>query len=246
MAKQEGGTTVTRALSLLLAFRERERSLSLAELARRVELDKSTVLRLARTLAAQHFLVQNVDTSWRLGPALVRLGGFYQSIFDIREVGEPLLRQLSRTTGESAAIYVPEAGGRVCLLRYDSEQSIRHHVRVGEILPLERGAPGRTILAYQAEEGAVYDEIRAKGYYFTAGERDPQVASLAVPIFEDGDRLFGALAVTGPPGRFHSAAVTSHLPHLRSAAASLTRSLGGDALFYGVLGSEVVDDDRVD
>lgn len=233
MAKQESGTTVTRALSILQAFQERERSLTLAELARRVKLDKSTVLRLARTLAAQHFLVQNADSSWRLGPALARLGGFYQSVFDIREVAEPLLRQLSRATGESAAIYVPEAGGRVCLLRHDSEQSIRYHVRMGEVLPLERGAPGRNILAYLGEKGAVYDEIRAKGFYFTAGERDPQVASLAVPIFEDGGRLFGALAVTGPPNRFDSAAVQDHLVHLRRAAAQLTRSLGGDPAFYG-------------
>jgi DNA-binding IclR family transcriptional regulator len=234
MAKPiENVSTVDRALTLLLVFRDQEKSLALAELSRRTGLDKSTALRLARTLAAHHFLEQNPDTSWRLGPALLRLSGYYQSTFDIRDTAEPLLRDLSAETGESAAIYVPEADGRVCLFRHDSQQSIRHHVRVGEVLPLELGAPGRSIMAFSGAEGAVYDEIRAKGYYFTAGERDPQVASLAVPIFADANRLFGALAVTGPPNRFDTAKINKHLTKLRKSAVILTRSLGGDPAFYG-------------
>lgn len=234
MAKlPENVSTVDRALTLLSVFRDQEKSLTLAEISRRADLDKSTVLRLARTLAAHHFFEQNADTSWRLGPALLRLSGYYQSTFDIRDTVEPLLRELSTDTGESAAVYVREAEGRVCLFRHDSQQSIRHHVRVGEILPLELGAPGRNILAFSGAEGPVYDEIRAKGYYFTAGERDPQVASLAVPIFADGNRLFGALAVTGPPNRFDTSTITKHLTKLRNAAVALTRALGGDPAFYG-------------
>ena len=76
-----GVAAVERAVSLLEAFTERDTSLSLGELARRSELDKATVLRIARSLAKSSMLVRNEDASWRLGPKLVRLGALYQSTF---------------------------------------------------------------------------------------------------------------------------------------------------------------------
>ncbi|KMK67649.1 IclR family transcriptional regulator [Puniceibacterium sp. IMCC21224] len=233
MAKRpESVSAVERALSIMLSFEEQDGALSLAELARRTELDKATALRIARTLANRHFLVQNVDSTWRLGPALIRLGTFYQSNFNIRDVAMPQLALLARTTGESAALYVRENDHRVCLFRHDSEQSIRHHVRVGSLLPLDQGGPGRIILAFSGEPGEPYDDIRRKGYYNTFGERDPQVASVALPLFENGGALFGALALTGPPNRFTLDAVGAHLKALRAAGAQLTLALGGNPEFY--------------
>ncbi|WP_413541747.1 helix-turn-helix domain-containing protein, partial [Acinetobacter baumannii] len=60
---------VTRALQVLEAFALGESSLPLAELSRRCALHKTTVLRLARTLAQSGFMVQREDGDWRLGPA---------------------------------------------------------------------------------------------------------------------------------------------------------------------------------
>lgn len=230
----EGVAAVERALSILLCFEEGDVALSLADVARRTELDKATALRLARTLAMSHFLSRTEDGSWRLGPALVRLGAYYQAAFSLRDVIEPLLARLSRTTGESAAFYVREGDSRICLFRHDSHQSIRHHVRVGTLLPLDRGAPGRLILAYSDEQGMPYAQIRDDGYYCTFGERDPQVASIAVPIFSGDNKLFGSLAVTGPPNRFDQTSVASHLRALRATGAKLTLTLGGNPEFYGV------------
>ncbi|SFR01423.1 IclR family transcriptional regulator [Poseidonocella sedimentorum] len=240
MAKRpESVSAVERALSIMQTFEEGDTTLSLAELARKTSLDKATALRIARTLANRHFLIQNPDSSWRLGPALVRLGAIYQSNFNIRDAAEPALRQLSKLTGETAALYVREGDHRICLFRHESSQSIRHHVRVGTLLPLNFGSPGRVILAFTGEEGRLYDEIRAQGFYNTFGETDPQVASMAVPLFQGGDVLFGALAVTGPPNRFSPDAVALHLKALRSVGAELTRSLGGNPAFYGEPGGSV-------
>ncbi|MBS3849774.1 IclR family transcriptional regulator [Devosia sp. BSSL-BM10] len=234
MAKRtEGVAAVERALSILLCFEEKDRVLSLAELTRRTELDKATVLRLARTLALDHFLVRTDDGAWRLGPALVRLGTYYQSTFSLGRAVEPILERLAQATGESAALYVREGDSRVCLFRHDSEQSIRHHVRVGSLLPLNQGAPGHVILAYSGEEGELYDQVRSNGFHHTFGERDPQVASVSVPIFSGERKLFGALAVTGPPNRFGAEAVESYLQALRFASARLTLDLGGDPTFFG-------------
>ena len=62
-----GVTAVTRALMLMEAFHVGEPSLALAELSRRTGMHKTTVLRLARTLALSGYMVQREDGAWRLG-----------------------------------------------------------------------------------------------------------------------------------------------------------------------------------
>ncbi|GGB04579.1 IclR family transcriptional regulator [Brucella endophytica] len=213
---------------MLEAFTDMDYALTLGELSRRSELDKSTVLRIARSLAKSSMLIRNDDGSWRLGPKLVRLGALYQSTFKSSAVVEPLLAEISDTSGESAAIYVREGDTRVCLHRHDSTQSIRHSARIGDALPLDRGAPGRVILAFSGMGGAIYERIRELGYHFTNGERDPQVASIAVPVYRDGHKLFGSMALTGPPSRFGDDAVKKHLEILRAAARKLSAAMGGD------------------
>lgn len=223
-----GVAAVERAVSLLEAFTDRDTSLSLGELSRRTELDKATVLRIARSLAKSSMLVRNDDASWRLGPKLVRLGAIYQSTFRSSAIIEPLLAELSERTGESATLYVREGNTRVCLFRHDSSQSIRHSARIGDTFPLDRGAPGRVLLVFGGGADPLADEIRARGWHCTRGERDPQVASLAVPVFRDGRDLFGSLALTGPPSRFTEEAVASHLPILLEGAAKLSVAMGGN------------------
>lgn len=222
-----GVIAVERAVSLLRAFTDRDASLSLGELARRTELDKATVLRIARSLAKSSVMVRNEDASWRLGPELVRLGAIYQASFRPAAIIEPLLAELSERTGETATLYAREGDVRVCLFRHESNQAIRHSARVGDIMPIDRGAPGRVIVAFEGGTDPTALEIRARGWHCTHGERNPQVASLAAPVFRDGRAVFGALCLTGPPSRFTNDAVEAHLQILLNGAARLTVAMGG-------------------
>lgn len=222
-----GVAAVERAVSLLEAFTEHDRSLTLGELSRRVELDKATVLRIARSLAKSHMLIRNEDASWRLGHKLVQLGALYQSTFNLTPIVDPVLSELSDQTGESAAVYAREGDVRICLHRHDSKQAIRHAARVGNAFPLDKGAPGHVILAFSGQPGEVYELIRSRGYHATFGERDPEVSSLSVPLFRDGAMLFGSIAITGPTSRFSQQAIERNLPFVKSAAARLSQAMGG-------------------
>ena len=122
-----GVTAVARALQVMEAFRIGERQLPLAELSRRTALHNTTVLRLARTLAQSGFMVQSEEGQWRLGPAAGWLGARYQAGFDINNVVEPTLRDLSLATHESASFYVREGQERACISRVEGPQSVRHH-----------------------------------------------------------------------------------------------------------------------
>lgn len=220
---------MARALQVLDAFALGESHLTLAELSRRCALHKTTVLRLARTLAQAGYLVQRDDGDWRLGPAAGWLGARYQAGFDVQNVLEPALRELAQHTGESAAFYVREGQVRTCLVRVEGPQALRHHARMGEGLPLDKGSPGRVILAFSGEAGALYEEIRQRGYHWSVGEREPGVATVSAPVFGRSWRLLGSVCISGPASRLPPPKLEALAQTVIRAANQLSYALAGTA-----------------
>jgi DNA-binding IclR family transcriptional regulator len=231
--KTEGDTpsggviAVTRAFSIMEAFEMGESALALAELSRRVGLHKTTVLRLARTLAATHYMVQTEDGLWRLGPATSWIGAKYQAGFDFNRVVGPTLHELVNTTAESASFYVREGSIRSCIARVEGPHAKYHNVRVGEPLPLDKGASGRVILAFSGEHGALYETIREKGFHISISEREAQVSSIAAPVFSTNWRLLGSLCISGPSSRLTKAKLEKYARTVTRAANQLSYSLAG-------------------
>jgi len=225
--KESGVVAVTRALALMEAFEVGESTLSLAELGRRSGMHKTTVLRLARTLALSRYMVQTDDGQWRLGPAAGWLGARYQAGFDVNNVVEPTLHELVKSTGESASFYVREGDVRSCVARVEGPQSVRHNVRIGERLPLTKGAPGRVILAFSGAQGEPYESIREQGFHISMGEREAEVASVAAPIFGLNWRLLGSICVSGPSARLPKAKLMKHAKAVIRAANQLSYALAG-------------------
>lgn len=220
-------TAVTRALRLLECFGMDDPQLPLAELSRRTGMHKTTALRMARTLAAEHYLVQKEDGSWRLGRAAGWLGACYQAVFDVHEVVEPVLRALTVQTGESASFYVREGQQRQCLARVDGPQTIRHHVRVGIGLPLDLGAPGRVILAFSGESGEPYEAIRQRGFHLSMGEREAEVSSVSAPVFGLHWRLLGSICISGPTARLPESRLLELAQRVMTAANELSYAIAG-------------------
>ncbi|WP_311220995.1 MULTISPECIES: IclR family transcriptional regulator [unclassified Acidovorax] len=230
IAAAAGGViAVTRALQLLEAFALGESRLALAELSRRTGLHKTTVLRLARTLAQSGFMVQREDGDWRLGPAAGWLGARYQAGFDVQNVLEPALRELTQATGESAAFYVREGSVRTCLVRVEGPHALRHHARMGEGLPLDKGSPGRVILAFSGEPGEAYEEIRQRGYHWSIGEREQGVATVSAPVFGMHWRLMGSVCISGPASRLPADRLEALARTVVTAANQLSYALAGNA-----------------
>jgi DNA-binding IclR family transcriptional regulator len=218
---------VTRALRLLEAFGMTDAQLTLADLSRSTGMHKTTVLRMARTLAAEHYLVHKEDGSWRLGRAAGWLGACYQATFNVHDVVEPVLRELALQTGESASFYVREGNQRTCLVRVEGPQAIRHHVRVGAALPLNLGAPGRVILAFTGEAGEPYETIRRRGYHLSMGEREPEVSSVSAPVFGLHWRLLGSVCISGPTARLGAAKLEQLAQTIVDAGTRLSYAIAG-------------------
>lgn len=189
-----------RALAILDVFTIEAPHLGVSEIARRVKLAKATTLRLLKTLQASGYVAQTENTQWRLGPATASLGVRYQMAFDIRENVEPVLRGLSDQTGQDTSFFVRDGDRRIRLVKVHCPTAQHSRARVGESMPLDLGAAGKVILAAMGQHGALYDEIRARGYHITVGEARVTSASIAVPVFGSRWRVAGALCIGGPVG----------------------------------------------
>lgn len=219
---------VERALAILEAFAAGGPRLPLAELARRTGLYRSTILRLAASLERFGYLNRDGDGQFRLGPTLWRLGVLYQNAFDLADYVRPVLRQVVDEVGETAAFYVREGDRRICLYRVNSPRTVSSHLEEGAELPLDRGASARVLVAFTGGKGELYEKVRRRGSYASLGERDPDTAAVAVPVLGRGQKLLGALGVTGPRNRFDRAACARMARILLGKAGSLGRALSGE------------------
>lgn len=217
-----GVAAVDRALSLLDAFRPGDRSLALTELALRTGLYKSTALRLMASLQHAGLLRQTAEGRYALGPALARLHALYAAGFSLDEAVLPALRELVAQTQESAAFHVRQGDQRLCLHRVDSPQLLRDHIRAGDLLPLDRGAGGRVLLAFSGASGHVFDQIRQDGVAVLSGDRVPDLTGISAPVFGARGELMGALTLTLPVTRMRP----EFAPAVKASAARLSTRLG--------------------
>lgn len=112
---------------------------------------------------------------------------------------------------------------RLVLFRVDSPQLLRDHVRAGELLPLDRGAGGRALMAYAGAKARLYGQVRRDDYMMVTGDRIPGLVGISAPVWNSAHEVVGALTLTAPKQR----AQPAFIDELRQSAARLTSTLGG-------------------
>lgn len=197
-----------RALLILKSFDSPGEQLSLATLAQRSELYKSTILRLLASLNFMGFIRRTPDGLYTLGPELRRLGSFAlsQPRSELEEAIRPVLHRLVGATKETASFYVIAGTQRLCMFRENSLQPARHHLEEGTLHPFGRGAASQVLRAFRKEpRDKKARGVRSTGWAISEGERHPDVSAVAVPILNSKDQLVGALNVSGLRARLDSA-----------------------------------------
>ncbi len=225
MSDQEGVAAVDRALSILNAVTEER--VTLADLSKRTGLYKSTVLRLIKSLEKAGYVLRTADGMYRLGSKVLSLGALYQRHFRTSDIVPPVLERMAAELHEGASYYICENDQRVCLHRVESTRAIRDSVHTGDRLPLTVGAAGHVLRAFSGVRGAKLDEIRRQMFAASYGERDAETAAIAVPVLGTGNRLMGALSVSGPRYRLEAVGEGVLVPVLFRYAKELTQMFGG-------------------
>jgi len=228
--KEKGVAAVDRALAILSAFSKEASRLSLAEISRRTGLYKSTSLRLLSSLQRSGLVEQNDDGNYHVGVAAMRLANLYQRSLRGSNVIGAALQQLVEATSENANFYVRRGDSRVCVYCADSPQQMRPHTLIGDIFPLDRGAGGKILSAFSDDLRSApgLAEVRERCIAVSYGEFIRDSTGIAAPVFGIGNRIEGAIAVTGPTSRFTAERIASSEIALLRTALELTRAFGGD------------------
>lgn len=124
---------VLRVLDFL--SRHPQERFGVSELARRTELTKPTCLGIASTLADAGYLVRDArDKTYRLGPALIRLGHRAQEAMRVSPAAREELRKLSTRFATTAALSAV-VDDRITLLELVAPAGARVGVEVGQSYP---------------------------------------------------------------------------------------------------------------
>jgi IclR family transcriptional regulator, pca regulon regulatory protein len=147
--------SLERGLSILGAFTELQPVLGIADLARAVDLNKSTTFRYVATLARLGYLQQDPETrKYSLGPKVVDLGFAAINSMEITRVAARYLQALSDETGHTVSMAVLDGADIVYVDRRRSGRNGGHlamdlNLHVGSRLPAYCTAMGKVLLAHR-------------------------------------------------------------------------------------------------
>lgn len=244
---------VQRSVRLLRHIIEGDPVTSISRTARELGINRTTLLRLLRTLQSEHFIEPRSDgNGWRVGVGFIGLAAqaFYSE--DIVQISVPALTELAQELNLSAHLAVLDGTEIVYLLRRAPNHSFASNIRVGSRLPAHAANMGRIILAHLAPErvdrmyaGAVLEAVtprtavtlaqlhaqleadRAAGLAWSDGNYEPDISSVAAAIVDATGVPVAALNVSGRSADFAGAARRAHIADaVRTAASEISQRLG--------------------
>ncbi len=244
----QSSSVIDRLLDILLLYNESEEVWSIDEIARKLDLPKSTCYRLVRSLQERGFLEKSGTSSYQLGVTFMRLGSIaVSSNRDIRLMALPSMKRIAEVVKESVSLMRLMNRQVVCVESIEGQHSLRVSIQHGRIQPLYAGASSRVLLAHLPETewskhldfplkrytdntitdfAALCDNlrmVRREGYAVSDGEVDVGARAVAVPLMKNRDEVFAALSIEGPAIRMTPEVVARGIELLTQEAALIHR-----------------------
>jgi len=247
-----GTQTLIRGLRVLEALTTQDRPIGVGELARMLELPKSTVQRLLRTLDQEGWAQTSNDavTRWQLSPRLLALARRDTLSKSLREVAMPHLTALGVRTGETVHFSVLDRDVQLVLIeRVDSIHPVRTFNAIGATTALHTSCSGKAVLAMlpqaRAEEilarplekvtpNTSVDpqhlmhqvlEARERGYAVNISENRANVCTVGAAVADSSGKPVAAVAVSMPDIRFEPSRVPEWGAWVRETARAITDAL---------------------
>lgn len=211
-----GIKVIDKAFEILKVFNQSKKSISLKELSEITNLNKSTIIRVCKSLIKHEFLVKNdVKGAYQLGPGSWKMGQIFNSSFSLENEIKRVLREICNKTGQSSGYWIRSGNKKVCLYRINSTKSeLTHFLVEGASFPLV-SATGIILKAFGDNNKALIEQINKKGYVFTSNERISNIASVAIPIFDLNNVFKGSINVSGWKQFFNPKSITEYVKILK-------------------------------
>lgn len=238
--------SVTRVLAVFESFTRTRDSLTLQEIADRIDLPKCTAFRFVHSLEKAGYLLRLENQQYCLSFRFTRLAGLVKSTVHIREIARPNIVELAEQTKETVTLNTVSGRDRVCIDVVDTASPLRSVTKPGEQVRLLDGSSARMLMAYlpkkelapvlsyvsrtakrkQSELMSELTTIREQGYAVSHGERMLGLSAVTAPIKDANDDSRYCLTVAGPTVRLQPRE-KEFIKLVVKAAADISRRFGG-------------------
>ncbi len=223
--------SVARAAAILQAFAVPDQHLSITDVARLLDVHKSTASRLVATLVHAGLLESSGAGSITLGPEVRRLGRLASGTADLAELARDMMQDLAAETGETVTLSVRDGDHAVTIAQCGGTHRIGVQSWVGARTPLASTADGKVLLAFDGAGTTVPRSVRAElsgvvaaEWASARGELEDGLFGVAVPVWDGHGTFLAALCVSGPSYRVGVERFDDLATRCRAAAYRLTDS----------------------
>lgn len=242
-----GEAVIDRAFRLLNSFDSEHRVLSLADLARRTGIPRSSTLRLARKLTEAGALERLDDGDFVIGLRLLEVASLAPRGHGLRAVAMPYMEDLFHVTQQHVLLAVRDGDDALLVERLSAHGATPVRFRVGGRMPLSATGVGLVLLAHapaEAQERALRgfapkDEMNLmewdsaaelrrtlaevrRGGFAVERETGGTLSTVAAPV-RNADGVVAALSVVMPSSEL---APGTYVTAVRTSARAISRQLG--------------------
>lgn len=220
---RSGSRSVLRALEALELLASLDSPMSLARIAKELDIPKTSCLGLLRALSAHEFIRQDETGCYGLGVRSFEVGTAYLRTMTPTRAAAGELRALTELLGMTSHFAILDGDEVVYLAKHDPPGSgIRLASALGARLPAATTAVGKAQLAFAG--AAALDEVRVRGYAVDEGITAAGIRCVAAPVFD----VTGCCGAIGVSYLAHEGApVTEVCGPVVAAARRASAELGG-------------------
>lgn len=242
-----GSQTLLRGLDLLDAVTASPATLS--ELSRRLNLNRSTVHRLASALVERQYLRLIPGDGYMLGHKLLELGYAARQQIDLPRIARPYLERLSAETEDTVHLGVLDANTALYLDKLSGRRRVEIGSRVGERHPLCSTGLGKSLLLdtdldalkqqYEKELGpgsAKGDQFNRwnegmqryarGGFSFDLEENEDRIRCVGAPVRDETGAIVAAISVSSVAQYMADERMNELVGIVKETADQISRELG--------------------
>lgn len=241
--------TVAKAFRALEMLCESGQPAALADLTRRLGLNKSNVHRLLGTLIALGYARRNENATYEASLKIWEIGQTRWSRHSLTHIAARHLDRLGRELNETVLLAVIDQNDVLYVDTREALKPIRLTATIGNRLQPHCSATGKVLLAFNEEvasklEGkplkqftrmtvnsfpelrSTLEKVRRQGYALNVNELVDGLAGIAVPVHDNTGRVIAALGATLLSAHISQKRVKEMVDQLSAASAQISADLG--------------------
>lgn len=247
--------SIQKAVRVLEAFTKERPERSVTEISIQLGWHKAVVHKILITLEHGRLVQRDPSTRrYRLGPGIMQLAGVFQSEEPLLREGVPLLKELSRRTGHTAALAILDGLNVLYVAAVEGVEGLKLTARVGDRRQAHATGSGKVLLADLPPEDldrllgagplplmtpqtivdparlkAHLDEVRKLGFALNIEERIPGMVGVAAPVRDHHGATIAAVSVGFARHLHGDTAIKEAIGRVVETANDLSRRLGAPA-----------------